>query len=71
MASRKDIDVSFVDDEQAYPPIKPEKYRFTFGKHKDELLTEVPQDYLKCLLANDVKEPLKSLIVEYLKTNKN
>jgi len=69
LASRKDIDVSFADDENAYPPIKPEEYRFTFGKHKDELLIDVPKDYLKWLLANDVKEPVRSLITEYLKTN--
>ena len=44
-------------------------YVLNFGKHSGKLLTEVPQDYLKWLLANDVKEPLKTLIVEYLKTN--
>lgn len=69
LASRKDIDVSFLDDENAYQAMKPEEYRFTFGKHKDELLIDVPKDYLKWLLANDVKEPLKTLIIEYLKTN--
>lgn len=67
LASRKDIDVSFYEDEGAYPPIKAEEYRFTFGKHKGELLTEVPKDYLKWLLGTDLKEPLRSLIIEVLK----
>ena len=70
LASRKDIDVSFTDDENAYPSIKPEEYRFTFGKHKDQLITNVPKDYLKWLIANDVKEPVRTLIIEYLKTDK-
>lgn len=67
LASRKDIDVSFEEDEHAYPPIKPEEYKLNFGKHSGKLLTEIPKDYLKWLVGTDLKEPLKSLVIEVLK----
>ena len=70
LASRKDIDVSFEEDEHAYPPIKPEEYKLNFGKHSGKLLTEIPKDYLKWLVGTDLKEPLKSLVVEVLKGDK-
>ena len=67
LASRKDIDVSFENDKNAYPVVKAEEYRFNFGKHSGKLLSEVPKHYLKWLLDNNVDEPLKSLIIEVLK----
>lgn len=67
LASRKDIDVSFEDDKNAYPIAKAEEYRLNFGKHNGKLLTEVPKDYLKWLLGNDLKEPLRTLVIEVLK----
>ena len=68
-ASRKDIDVSFIDDEHAYPPIKPEEYKLTFGKHIGTMLKDIPKDYLKWLIGTDLKEPLKTYVIEVLKTN--
>ena len=71
LASRKDIDVSFIDDEYAYPPIKAGEYKLTFGKHTGEMLKDIPKDYLKWLIGTDLKEPLKTYVVEVLKTNNN
>ena len=70
LASRKDIDVSFLDDEYAYAPINPEEFKLTFGKHSGTMLKDVPKDYLKWLVGTDLKEPLKSYVVEVLKENK-
>lgn len=67
LASRKDIDVSFKEDDHAYPPVELEEYRINFGKHSGKLLTEIPKDYLKWLVGTDLKEPLKSLVIEVLK----
>lgn len=67
LASRKDIDVSFLDDEHAYPPIKAEEYKLTFGKHTGEMLKDIPKDYLKWLVGTDLKEPLKTYVIEVLK----
>ena len=69
LASRKDIDVSFLDDEYAYPPIKAEEYILTFGKHTGEMLKDIPKDYLKWLIGTDLKEPLRTYVMEVLKTN--
>ena len=70
LASRKDIDVSFIDDEYAYPPIKAGDYKLTFGKHTGEMLKDIPKDYLKWLLGTDLKEPLKTYVIEVLKEDK-
>lgn len=71
LASRKDIDVSFKDDENAYPPIKPEEYILNFGRHAGMTLTEAPKSYIKWLAGTDLKEPLKSLINQILQGDNN
>ena len=70
LASRKDIDISFNDDEHAYPQIKAEEYKLTFGKHYGTMLKDVPKDYLKWLVGTKLKEPLRTYIIEVLKENK-
>ena len=62
LASRKDLDVSFADDEYAYEIPSPEEYVLTFGKHSGTKLTEVPKDYLRWLATQELKEPLKTLV---------
>ena len=42
-------------------------YILTFGKHKGMLLKDVPRDYLKWLVGTDLKEPLKTYVIEILK----
>jgi hypothetical protein len=69
LASRKDIDVSFIDDDDAYPPIEPGDFKLTFGKHSGVMLKDVPKDYLKWLVGTELKEPLKTYVIEVLKTN--
>lgn len=69
LASRKDIDVSFIDDDYAYPPIEPGDFKLNFGKHCGLMLKEVPRDYLKWLIGTDLKEPLKTYVIEVLKDN--
>lgn len=69
LASRKDIDVSFIDDEQAYEPIDPGDFKLTFGKHSGAMLKDVPKDYLKWLIGTDLKEPLRTYVIEVLKDN--
>lgn len=67
LASRKDIDVSFIDDEYAYSTIDPGDFKLTFGKHSGAMLKDVPKDYLKWLVGTDLKEPLKTYVIEVLK----
>ena len=69
LASRKDIDVSFIDDEDAYAPINPGDFKLTFGKHSGAMLKDVPKDYLKWLIGTDLKEPLRTYVIEVLKEN--
>lgn len=70
LASRKDIDISFKDDEEAYPPATAREYKLTFGKHAGKALVDIPNDYLKWLIGTELKEPLKSLVMEALKIQK-
>lgn len=67
LASRKDIDVSFIDDDCAYPKIDPKDFKLTFGKHCGLMLKEVPKDYLRWLIGTDLKEPLRTYVMEVLK----
>ena len=71
LASRKCLNMAF--DDYEFPVELPDlkTYKLTFGKHSGKLLTEVPHDYLKWLITTDVKEPLKSLIIEVLKGDKD
>lgn len=69
LASRKDIEVLFDADESATvakPEVKIEDYKFTFGKHKGELITEVAKnhkDYLEWMRDNmSLQEPLKTFV---------
>lgn len=69
LASRKDIEVLFDANESttvAKPEVKIEDYKFTFGKHKGELITEVAKnhkDYLEWMRDNmSLQEPLKTFV---------
>ena len=69
LASRKDIEVLFDANESttvANPEVKIEDYKFTFGKHKGELITEVAKnhkDYLEWMRDNmNLQEPLKTFV---------
>lgn len=66
LASRKDLDVSFADDESSYETPDVNSYVLTFGKHSGKKLTDVPKDYLRWLSTQDLKEPLKTLITQVL-----
>lgn len=70
LASRKDIDVSFIDDGYAYAPIEPGDFKLTFGKHAGSMLKDIPKDYLKWLVGTELKEPLRTYVVEVLKEKK-
>lgn len=72
LASRKEIDIKFSEEEkkQVLPNIK--EYRVDFGMHSGKLLTEVPIDYLEWAVKNIDKKPVfKSLVKEYLKEKKH
>ena len=69
LASRKDIEVLFDANESARvekPEVKIEDYKFTFGKHKGELITDVAKnhkDYLEWMRDNmTLQEPLKTFV---------
>ena len=69
IASRKDIEVLFDSTDttvSAKPEVKIEDYKFTFGKHKGELITEVAKnhkDYLEWMRDNmSLQEPLKTFV---------
>lgn len=70
LASRKDLDVSFDQDETAYPKVSPGEYKILFGKHAGSMLKDIPEGYLKWLLGTDLKEPLRTNIIEFLKESK-
>ena len=62
LASRKDLDVSFEDDNTAHELPSIDEYTIGFGKHAGKKLTEIPKDYLRWLSGQDLREPLKSLV---------
>ena len=69
LASRKDIEVLFDASESARVEkleVKIEDYKFTFGKHKGELITDVAKnhkDYLEWMRDNmTLQEPLKTFV---------
>ena len=79
LSSRNDIDMIISKELKELVeeniPIKIEipdlaEYRISFGRHSGQLLTEIPKSYLKWLLGTDLKEPLKSLVIEVLKMDK-
>lgn len=70
LASRKDLTVSFEGTEvdtlmEEFRPT-PNTYRMPFGKHKGELLSDIPDSYLNWLGEQQLSEPLKSLVDEAL-----
>lgn len=71
LASRKDIEVLFDNAPNAKPEVKLEDYKFTFGKYKGQLITEVAKDhrdYLEWMKGNMyMREPLKTFVNELLK----
>lgn len=71
LASRKCLTMSF--DDYEIPEDKPDinEYKMPFGKHKGQLLKDVPIDYIEWLAGTDLKEPLKSMVNEILNGNKN
>ena len=71
LASRKDIEVLFNETEQK-SEVKLEEYKFPFGKHKGQLITDVAKnhmDYLQWMKGNmrNLQEPLKSFLDELVK----
>ncbi len=66
LASRKDIEVIFDNMPIEKPEEKLEDYRFTFGKYKGQLLTDVfkeHRDYLEWMNGNlNMQEPLKTFV---------
>lgn len=75
LASRKDIDISFKDDTDAYDLPDIETYKCPYKKHKDELLTDVAKtdpEYLEWLHENvNMREPMKTFVNELLKNKTN
>ena len=75
LASRKDIDISFEDDVNAYDLPDIETYKCPYKKHKDELLTDVAKtdpEYLEWLHENvNMREPMKTFVNELLKNKTN
>lgn len=64
LASRKDIEVLFDEEEQA-PPIDINTYTLPFGKHKGETLVQIAESdpsYIAWAKENMNKEPIKSLL---------
>jgi hypothetical protein len=64
LASRKDIEVLFDDEEQA-PPIDINTYTLSFGRHNGETLVQIAESdpsYITWLKENIRKEPIKSLL---------
>lgn len=39
-----------------------DEYQISFGKHAGKKLTEIPKDYLRWLVNQELKEPLKTLV---------
>ena len=68
LASRKDIDVSFSEEEKPkVEPPKLEEYIFPFGKHKGEKLVDVANSdsgYISWAKENMNREPIKSLLAQ-------
>ena len=66
LASRKDIEVLFDNVPSAKVEVKLEDYKFTFGKYKGQLITEVAKehkDYLEWMKGNmNMQEPLKTFV---------
>lgn len=75
LASRKDIDISFKDDTDAYDLPDIETYKCPYKKHKDELLTDVAKtdpEYLEWLHENvNMREPMKTFVNKLLKNKTN
>ena len=73
LASRKDIDVSFKDDNSAFDMPDINTYECPFPKYKGQLLVEVAKkdkSYLKWLYENqELREPLKTFIPQLLEIN--
>ena len=71
LASRKDIDISFKDDVQAYDMSDIETYECPYKKHRGELLVDVAKtdpEYLEWLQENvNMREPMKTFVKQLLK----
>lgn len=66
LASRKCLNMSF--DEYEMPITENiDTYKMPFGKHQDTLIKNVPKDYLKWLVGQELKEPLKTFAMQVLK----
>ena len=70
LASRKDIEVLFDNVPSANVEVKLEDYKFTFGKYKGQLITEVAKehkDYLEWMKGNmKMQEPLNTFVNKLL-----
>lgn len=64
LASRKDIEVLFSDEEKAEPP-KIDEYKITFGKHNGKTLPEIKScdpGWISWAKENITREPVKSFL---------
>lgn len=67
LASRKDIEVLFADDESAVTKVDINTYKLPFGKHKGKTLIEINKeapDYIEWMRKEGMKEPVSTLIKE-------
>ena len=80
LSSRNNIDLIISDELKTLLhdnfPVKVQlpdinEYKMPFGKHKGQLLKDVPIDYIEWLAGTELKEPLKSMVNEILNDNTN
>lgn len=66
LASRKDIEIKFDEPIETKERPKPDinTYVMPFGKHKGELLKDIPHGYIEWLSKQELREPLVSFVKE-------
>lgn len=72
LASRKCLNMSFDDYDiplEELPDIN--TYVINFGKHAGTLLKDVPKDYIQWLSKQELREPLKTFVVQLLEGGKH
>lgn len=82
LASRNNIDLIISDElkkilQDNFPNNKEieipniNEYKMPFGKHKGQLLKNIPIDYIEWLSGTELKEPLKTFVNEILNNKEN
>ena len=70
LASRKCLNMSFEEYElpgEKKEAVAPSEYVIGFGKHRGKALKDIPEDYLSWLSGQELQEPLKTCLVQFLK----